>query len=202
MSAESALIIFAKAPGIDAKTRLRGLLSDDERVALYEGLLRDTVAKLTSVDEADLYIFYSPAGARDYFRQFRSNMCPQVDGELGKRMHAAFDRIFKYGYGKAVLVGVDIPDLTASIIRDALDRLDNHDAVFGPAKDGGYYLVGLKLCAPDLFEGIKWSCSSTLCATLKKAQSLGMSITLTAELSDIDTADDAIRSGLLSRERH
>lgn len=198
----SAVIIFAKAPGADAKTRLSSVLSDSERIALYESLLRETVEKLMLVDDADLCIFYTPSDAAEYFRQFQVALWSQVLGDLGQRMHAAFDRMFRHNYGKAVLVGVDIPGLTAPIIRHALYLLNDHDAVFGPATDGGYYLVGLKRSAPALFEGIHWSCPSTLCETLRKAQSLGLRVALTAELSDIDTADDAKRSGLLDWEHH
>lgn len=197
MSGVNALIIFAKAPDACAKTRLSSLLSDGERVALYEGMLRDTIGKLTAVDEADLCIFYTPPVARDYFTQFRVRLWPQSGGHLGQRMHAALDCVFRRSYKKAVLVGVDIPGLTPSIVRNALCLLDDYDAVFGPATDGGYYLVGLQHSCPELFEDIHWSSRVTLSETLTRAQRLGVRFALTEELSDVDTAEDALRAGLL-----
>jgi len=75
-------------------------------------------------------------------------------------------------------------------LETAFARLDRADAVFGPAADGGYYLVGMKRPIPELFEGIRWSSPATLSATLARAAAAGVSVAVLDERRDVDTAAD------------
>lgn len=192
-----ALLIFAKAPGRDVKTRLAGSLSEEERIALYERLLMDTIRKLRHIRGIDTLIFYTPRDREEYFRQFRLPLHPQADGDLGERMASAFDGILNQGYREAVMVGVDIPGLTSGAIVRAFQLMGHHDVVFGPATDGGYYLIGLKKPDRDLFCGVEWSTAHTLRQSIRKAEEKNMKIGFVEQLSDVDTMRDAEKTGVL-----
>jgi rSAM/selenodomain-associated transferase 1 len=183
------LIIFAKSPeSVNVKTRLAGHLDENERLRLYTELLDGTVEKLRDIPGADTLISY--AGAGEYFGKFGLRMFPQSGGDLGRKMHIAIDNVLGEGYLKVVLVGVDIPGLSAEIIAKAFDLLEECDAVFGPASDGGYYLVGLKAPIEEIFTSIEWSTETTLKQTLAKAESAGLKVSFTDTLSDVDGPED------------
>jgi rSAM/selenodomain-associated transferase 1 len=193
----NALIIFAKSPaGGNVKTRLASHLNENKRLKLYTALLDGTVEKLRDIPGADTLISY--AGDGEYFGNFGLRMFPQAGGDLGRKMHIAIDKVLGEGYLKAVLVGVDIPGLSDEIIRKAFNLLEDCDAVFGPARDGGYYLVGLKAPTEEIFNGIEWSTEATLKQTLAKAESTGLKVSLTDTLSDIDRPEDLEK--LLSKQ--
>ena len=102
---------------------------------------------------------------------------------------AAFTRAF----GSADLVcvvGSDVPGLGQSHVIAAFEALDRHDVVFGPAADGGYYLVALARRAPELFADISWSTAAVLSESEARARALGLSVAKLAELDDVDTIED------------
>jgi rSAM/selenodomain-associated transferase 1 len=146
----------------------------------------------------DTFISYSPPEEAGYFSGFGPRTFPQSGGDIGERMYNALGKVLGEGYVKAVLVGVDIPGLSTSTVLRAFELLADSDMVFGPARDGGYYLVGLKKPAREIFQGIPWSTARTLGETLRKAYSLGYRTAFTETLSDIDTVEDLKRTGLLS----
>lgn len=187
----NSLIILAKSPLKDnVKTRLIGHLSDEERLNLYEYLLKNTITKLSDIPGVDSFISYSPADAGTYFSRFGLRMFPQSRGDIGERMFNAISRVLTSGYRKVALVGVDIPEISDSIVLRAFDLLTDNDIAIGPARDGGYYLVGLKAPVREIFEDMEWSTPQTLRQTLQKASSCGYSTALTETLSDIDTITD------------
>jgi glycosyltransferase A (GT-A) superfamily protein (DUF2064 family) len=94
--------------------------------------------------------------------------------------------------GPVVIVGADIPNITPKLINDAFDALGQHDAVIGPAPDGGYWLIGLKRGAKpvpkSLFESVRWSSETTMLDTLN---SLGTErVKQISMLRDVDTVAD------------
>ena len=114
---------------------------------------------------------------------------PQGQGDLGDRM----GRIFRHApSGPVVIIGADIPDITPELINDAFTALGNHDAVVGPAPDGGYWLIGLKRGAKPvpttLFQNVRWSHAQTLNDTLRSLNT--NSVKRIATLNDVDTVDD------------
>lgn len=116
---------------------------------------------------------------------------PQGPGDLGARM----GRILRtLPPGPVVIVGADIPGLTRAHIARAFKVLGDHDAVFGPTPDGGYWLVGLKRSGPvpiSLFNGVRWSSRHALPDTV--ASIPGLSVAFTDTLDDVDTAADLRR---------
>jgi uncharacterized protein len=96
--------------------------------------------------------------------------------------------------GPVVIIGTDVPGIRTAHIRQAFRLLGRHDAVFGPATDGGYWLVGLRRRprVPRAFAAVRWSSPHALADTL--ANLSGRSVARVAILSDVDTADDFARS--------
>jgi rSAM/selenodomain-associated transferase 2/rSAM/selenodomain-associated transferase 1 len=128
---------------------------------------------------------------------------PQASGDLGRRMASAFADAFRSGPELAVLVGTDVPDLTAPILYHAFRQLQDRELVLGPAEDGGYYLIGLarsvfERAAPRLFSGIGWGTGAVLDQTLAAAEELALSWSLTDRLADVDRPEDV---GLWERHR-
>jgi len=195
---DNALIIIAKYPEREnVKTRLKGLIPDEKRLDLYISMIENTMNNLRSIPDVDTYIAYAPESATDYFARFGVGLIQLPEGDLGVRMFYAFRELFKAGYKRAALVGVDIPDLSSTIILKAFALLSLDDIVYGPAKDGGYYLVGMKKLIKEIFEDVPWSSDQTLNRSIEKARQFGYSVALTETLSDVDTIEDVRRSGLI-----
>ena len=117
----------------------------------------------------------------------------QVEGDLGLKMRSAFEKVID-STSKAIIIGSDCYDLTAEIINEAFEALDNNDLVVGPANDGGYYLLGMKKLQPELFESIAWSTEGVVVQTGKKAKQRGVKVKSLQELVDIDNIDDLKKS--------
>lgn len=113
---------------------------------------------------------------------------PQGAGNLGVRMA----RIFRIApKGPTVIIGGDIPGIRRHHIVDAFAKLGSNRAVFGPATDGGYWLVGLKRSSPaprGLFQNVRWSSAHALADSI--ATMPDYSPAMIATLQDIDTAAD------------
>ncbi len=198
MKNKYALIIIAKYPDKDnVMTRLKGSMSDEKRLELYISLLKNTIRKLKEISGVDTFIAYAPPKADEYFSGFGVKLIPLSEGDLGERMFNALNRVLNEGYQKAVLVGIDIPGLTSSIVLKAFELLSYNDVVFGPAKDGGYYLVGIKSPAKEIFKHIQWSTDKTLNQSIERAKQFGYSVALTETFSDIDTIEDVKKAGLI-----
>ncbi len=114
----------------------------------------------------------------------------QSEGDLGDRMENAFRDAFAEKYGKVVIIGTDCFELTTEIISRAFDELDTNDFVIGPAKDGGYYLLGMKKLFSPVFRNKTWSTDVVLDQTLIDIWNSGLNYSLLPELSDIDNLDD------------
>ena len=119
----------------------------------------------------------------------------QGSGHLGRRMQRAFEAAFNDDVSAVVIVGSDIPGISADIIRQAFKALREKDLVLGPAKDGGYYLIGLNRTLTSktygrLFEGINWGSHSVLAQTLQIAGDLGLHLTQLESLVDVDRPAD------------
>lgn len=195
---ENALIIIAKYPEKkNVKTRLQGSMTDGQRLELYVSLLNRAVSELGNIKGVDTFIAYAPKEREEYFRRFSLGLIPLSKGNLGEGMFRAFEEVFRLGYKRASLVGADIPDLSAGIILKAFAELTEHDLVYGPAKDGGYYLVGMRELAREVFENVPWSTDRTLKMSIEQALSAGKTVGFTEMLSDIDRIEDVRNAGLI-----
>ncbi len=91
-------------------------------------------------------------------------------------MYNAFLDGFKAGYKKIVLIGSDLPNISSKHILKGFDVLNENDVVFGPAEDGGYYLIGLKKEIPELFINKPWSQPQLLENTLEELKVLRLKV--------------------------
>lgn len=116
---------------------------------------------------------------------------PQGNGDLGDRMAQAFVQVFAAGAQRAVIIGIDCPDLTPEILAQAFDRLQETALVLGPAQDGGYYLLGLQRLEVSLFSPpLAWGTASVLSETLIRAEQAGLTVTQLPALRDVDDPED------------
>ncbi len=188
---KSALIIFLKYPELGrSKTRLAATIGKENALKVYIELLEHTnlISKKLSFDK---YLFYDkvtvnkmPWGDDIYQTAY------QIESDLGGRMHNAFEQLFAKGYDKIIIIGSDCYELTTEIIKEAIIKLDTNKVVVGPAKDGGYYLLGLTKLIPQLFTDVAWSTEEVFSATVKTLETLQISYATTPVLSDIDTFED------------
>jgi rSAM/selenodomain-associated transferase 1 len=115
---------------------------------------------------------------------------PQGGGDVGRRMARALEDALAAGAPAAIVVGTDVPALDARDVRSALARLRTHDVVLGPAADGGYYLLGLKVHAPHLFVDIDWGTSRVRAQTLAAAARRRLTVSRLRTLADVDEPGD------------
>ena len=190
------VILFTRAPIVgQVKTRLAADVGDTEALAVHRDLGARALAAAQGVAACEVTVAFTPAGALEAVRNWLGDAALQAqsDGDLGARMHAAITARFAAGARQVVVIGSDCPALDAGGITAAFDALDAADVVFGPATDGGYYLVGLvRPCGP-LFAGVPWSAPDTLARSLDRAHALGLRVALLPPLDDVDTAADLAR---------
>ncbi len=191
-----AIIVFARAPVAgQAKTRLAPALGAAGAAALAERLLVHAVAQAAAAGSDTLELCLTPDGtahpAIAELGRVHPAMAPtgQGGGDLGERMARALERALR-SHRAALLMGTDAPALDATALRQAAAALAGHDAVFVPALDGGYVLVGLARPAPALFTGMAWSTPQVMQHTRERAARAGLRIAELAAVADIDVPDD------------
>lgn len=197
-SPHSALVIFAKAPiPGQVKTRLCPPLTPDEAATLHGSFVLDTLerTKIAAVKlPIDRYLACAPSVTHVFFKIMEERhgvkLIDQVGDNLGARMNQAFTVLFMQGYRRVILIGTDVPTLPLDQLKLAFASLENHDLVLGPALDGGYYLIGLKRPAPELFVDIPWSTDQVLRLTQEKATAFGLTTVLLEPWRDVDTLAD------------
>lgn len=187
----NALIIFIKNPVLGkVKTRLAATVGDVTALEVYKELL-DHTKKITLLIEADKFLFYADFLQReDEWPTDRFIKHLQKGNDLGERMYNAFKYTFLNKYQKVIIIGSDCVDLSTSDIEDAYLLLDDNDVVIGPAKDGGYYLLGMKELHQSLFKNISWGTSEVLKQTLSVCKKQHLNYSLLPTLTDIDVEND------------
>jgi len=186
------LIVFVKAPRVGAvKTRLAQEIGARAACDAYGTLVRVVLRKIDALPNVQLR--YSPDDAATGVQHWRKpswTIAAQGAGDLGARLTGAFSDAFDSGASRVVIIGSDCPWLSATDIQQAWSDLETHDAVLGPACDGGYWLVGLRELLPELFQGISWSTGNVLEQSIARANARGLRLRLLRELRDVDTLED------------
>jgi len=190
------LVLFAKVPELGrAKTRLARDVGESAARDLAEAFVLDTLATAARVDGVQIAVAYSPTSGRDWFQERAPGalLVPQPETDFGSRMCRAMDAMFEDGAKRCVMIGMDTPQLEPARIESAFEALKESDVCLGPSEDGGYYLIGLRAPAPQLFEGVAWSTASVLTETHARAAESGLSVHDLDSEFDIDEAADLER---------
>lgn len=189
MALNQHLVIFAKAPRMGCvKTRLARDIGTVAAWGFFRHALAGLLRRLSDDPRWNTVIAVAPdtaVGAPVWPAHI--DQAAQGEGDLGDRMQRAFDLM---PLGPVVIVGADIPGITNKHIADAFGSLGNHDAVFGQADDGGYWLVGLRRTpkTPKIFNNVRWSGPHALSDTM--ANLPGARIALLEPLIDVDDGED------------
>lgn len=183
------LIFFSKAP-IDGlvKTRLSPHYSPKEANKIYTALLKDNYEMIKDIDSSH-FLFYSKGKLSDFPKEYSTlKAYPQEGDNIFQKMENALIKLFNEGYGKVVLIGGDIPELTPSLINEGFNALNDHDFVVGGSIDGGYYLIGARKIEKGFLP-----IDGKVETLIKKITDEGYSVKKLRDLSDIDYPEDLRR---------
>ena len=177
----------------NCKTRLKELLTVDERIFLSKEMLKIICSEIAGVDAYKILHAY-PNHRGDFIENLRLcyNMgaVPQSKGFLSDKIYSALDYL-KTTYTKRILIGSDIPCISKHDINQSISYLKKHDLVIGPSKDGGFYLVGVKNVGHQIFKFMRQNkiLSSDL---IKICINQDISYKLLRTLNDVDEPEDLL----------
>lgn len=198
------VIVFAKAPvaGL-AKTRLAPALGAEGAAALAARMLQHTLAQAVQAGIGPVELCGAPDAAHPALVAAAdaagATLTAQGSGDLGLRMHRAFARTLMR-HGRTLVIGTDAPALDAAMLREAAARLLEHDAVFVPALDGGYALVGLRRADPRWFSDMTWSTANVMEETRQRLRAARVRWAELAPVADIDEPQDLVHLPAAWRE--
>ena len=189
--ASDLLIIFVKNPVLGkAKTRLAATIGNERALSVYKLLLQKTRQETLDI-YTDKVVYYSDfIDNSDLWDNEVYQKRLQVTGGLGSKISDAFKQAFADGYQRVCIIGSDCYDLTQSHLESAFQVLESSEAVIGPAKDGGYYLLGLSKMNSRLFENKNWSTETVGAETIEDFKALNLTYKVLPTLNDIDTEAD------------
>ncbi len=188
--------VFGRAPEQGrVKTRLQSRLTAPETTQLYQAFFDDVIDLAPSYVETEVWVSGSPEARKALGERYTESVVRfQGRGSLGDRLANAFERGFGDGARAIVIVGSDHPTLPASRIEQAFDALSEVDVVLGPARDGGYYAIGLRReawpRAEAILLGAPWSESGLFVWTVGRLHALGLRHTELESWYDIDIPED------------
>jgi len=182
------LVIFVKNIKLGkVKTRLAKTVGNENAFTIYKALVEVT-ENATSCINVDKRIYFSDAIIHEKWPN--DYKAVQKGANLGERMSNAFQDGFDDGYAEIVLIGSDLPNITETIIHEGFKSLLHNEVVFGPAEDGGYYLVGMSKFYNCIFQNKAWSTTTLLDETLAELKQKKIEVSLIETLNDIDTFED------------
>jgi len=193
MRSRSVLIVFVRAPRLGAvKRRLATGIGDVPALQFYRQTMQSILGRISDTRRWRTVLAVTPDSAVSCVRPWPRGIdrIAQGTGDLGRRMENA---MLRHPRRPVVIVGSDIPDLRSHHIERAFAALGSNDLVFGPADDGGYWLVGVRAgtLARGLFGNVRWSGPHALADTISNVQN--RRVALVDQLADIDDANDLLR---------
>jgi rSAM/selenodomain-associated transferase 1 len=197
--------VFAKAPVAGrVKTRLAPLLGEEGAAQLHSQLVHRALSTAVDAAVGDVELWCAPDESHPFFEgcaaRYRVRLRPQSGADLGARMHHAFTTAHSEGQS-LVLIGCDCPALEPATVRAAAAALASNDAVFVPAEDGGYVLVGLVKPVPAIFKDIGWGSPAVMMQTRARLAVSGVKWEELSTHWDLDRPEDyarARRQGLVA----
>ncbi len=170
-----------------AKTRLIPSLGAEGAAQLQRQMTEFTLNEALKT-KIPVVIYYT-GGTKEEMQNWlgkEHEYIEQAEGDLGQKMSTAFERAFASAKKNVVIIGADCPYNRCDNILKAFELLSYNSCVFGPASDGGYYLLGLNKQTPELFSDIAWGSSTVLAQSLDKINNY----ILLTELPDVDEIED------------
>lgn len=197
MDKQECIIIFVRSPDKGkVKTRLAAVLDQDTVLELYRRSVLDLLETIRHTGFDLRVCFYPRRAERKLVRWLGEKYIyeAQQGRDLGERMENAFLAVFAGGYARAVIIGSDCPDLPAEILKEAVNSLSVKNAVIGPAKDGGYYLIGFNAghIRSEIFKGIDWGTATVFEQTMRLLNENGCNVHILPVWRDIDTYQDVV----------
>jgi rSAM/selenodomain-associated transferase 1 len=198
MAQSAAIGIICKAPRAGrSKTRLAALIGERYAAGLSACFIQDVAAAVEAVPTSvgrQGYAVYAPAGAEAELRSVVPSpfgLLLKADTDLGQVLHGAARDLLARGHDCVLLVNSDSPTLPPSLLVEAIAALRRAGdrVVFGPAIDGGYYLVGLKAAHGHLFTDIPWGTADVTRLSLERAAEIGLEVVLLPAWYDVDDAE-------------
>lgn len=186
------VIVIAKEPVPGrVKTRLTPPFTQREAALLAEAALADTLAAVAATPAARRVL--ALAGVPGPWLPPGFDVIPQCGGGLDERLARAFADAYAGRPVPMVLIGMDTPQVTPSLLADAMAPLvaGESDATFGPAADGGFWLLGLRRPDAALLTGVPMSRDDTGRQQLERLTAAGLRVTMMPELTDVDTFAEA-----------
>ena len=187
------LIYFVKYPEPGkVKTRLARDVGHEKAAELYRNLVETNLKVLAQVRESfRLILAFDPAQKereiRSWLEPFQIiDFLPQKGATLGQRLEDAFDFAFSGNAKHVMALGSDTMGLTPQIIKEGFEFLQDYDCVIGPARDGGYYLIGLSANGPAIFSHIPWSTGMVYQSTVQYLEREELTYYKLPELEDLD----------------
>ena len=193
MTSDVCLLFMLRAPMHGkVKTRLAREVGRDAALALYKAFVEDMLDSLDGCG-ADVVFFVEPGDGIGETREWLGDAPvyePQSQGDLGDRMHGAFQWAFGMGYKAAACIGSDIAGLSPWHAKSLVRLMRSEPALIGPSPDGGYWSIGFNAQSylPQVFEGMPWSTPELFGMTMEVMQPLQPA--MLPELADIDTLQD------------
>ncbi len=191
------LIVFVKNfTSGKVKTRLAKNIGDSSALTVYKELVKITELA-TSELSITRHIYFSD--------KINSQLWPndekfiQQGDNIGERMSNAFSDSFIKGYNQVILIGSDLPDMNKNLITSGFKSLNTNQYVFGPALDGGYYLIGMNQMDQMIFQDKPWSHPSLLKTTCNQLDDNNLSFQLLEKLNDIDNFEDLQNSTIAEK---
>ena len=191
------LVIFTKSPVLgEVKTRLQPVYSVEQSLQLHKYLTLKTLSLTETLTGFDIELCCTPNRNTSYFleceNKYPVTLGDQQGSDLGERMAFSVS-VALQTYNKVIVIGTDCPSIDQGYIEQAIQALDENDAVIGPAADGGYVLLGLRAFSLELFKDITWGSDQVLNQTKIKLDNLDWSYHELAIMHDIDRPEDVQR---------
>lgn len=191
------LLIFTRYPKPGkTKTRLIPAVGPEGAATIQRELTEHTIQTVRSLQarlpELVSTVFYTGTTQQQMAAWLGSDLQyrPQGEGNLGQRMQASFQAAFAMGAKRVVIIGIDCPELAVTDLEQAFIALSKQAIVFGPATDGGYYLLGQQHLVPELFVNVEWGTDQVLAQSLAIATQLNLTVQQLRPLTDIDRPAD------------
>jgi len=189
MKTKNCILIFTRNLKLGkVKTRLAKTIGDEKALEIYQFLVQKTKEISDQVQVKKRVYYDQSIPENDFWNSEDYQKFLQKGTDLGSRMYQAFLQAFQSDFEKVIIIGSDLYDLTPKIISEAFQELDKNDVVIGPAEDGGYYLLGMKVLHPPIFKNKNWGTDSVRKETLADLKE--KKVFLLEELNDVDIFED------------